>query len=41
MEAKLYQTVLTASLMFLTYEKIIGLIYAVFKIQQRVAVKKN
>lgn len=34
MESKLYQTVLTASLMFLTYEKIVGLIYATFKVQQ-------
>lgn len=35
MESKLYQTVLTASLMFLTYEKILGIIYALLKVQQK------
>ncbi|XP_066921973.1 peroxisomal membrane protein PMP34-like [Clytia hemisphaerica] len=35
MESKLYQTVLTASLMFLSYEKIMALIYTVFKVHQK------
>lgn len=40
MESKLYQTVLTASLMFLTYEKIIGIIYTLFQLNST-KVKKH
>lgn len=35
MESKLYQTVLTAALMFLTYEKILSVIYWMFRVQKK------